>query len=52
MRDDMGNLSTVFEGVTLFPSYYTGAALRGILDLRGEKLCTNRLNSGAAPLIA
>jgi len=52
MRDDMGNHSTVFVGVISFPSYYTGAALREVLDLSGEKLGTNRLNSGTAPLIA
>jgi hypothetical protein len=52
MRDDMGNHNTVFVGVTLFPSYYTGTALREVLGLSGEKPGTNRLNSGMAPLSA
>jgi hypothetical protein len=50
MRDDMGNHSTVFVGVTLFPSYYTGTALGEVLDLSGEKPGTNSVNSGTAPL--
>jgi hypothetical protein len=52
MRDDTGNHSTVFVGVTFFPSYYTGTALRVALALSGEKPDTNRLNSGRALLSA
>jgi hypothetical protein len=52
MRDDMGNHSTVFVGVTLFSSHYTGTTLREVLDLSGEKPGTNCLNSGTAPLSA
>ena len=49
MRDNMGNHSRVFVGVSLFPSYYTGTALRVVLGLKPG---SNRLNSGTAPLSA
>jgi hypothetical protein len=52
MREGMGNHSTVFVGVTMFPSYYTGTALREVLGLSGVRPGTNRLNSGTAPLSA
>jgi hypothetical protein len=52
MRDDMANHSTVFVGVTLFPSYYTGTALREVLGFSCEKPGTNHLNSGTVLLSA
>jgi hypothetical protein len=50
MRDDMGNASTVFVLVTLFPSYYRATAMRVVLDLSWVRPGTNGLNCGPAPL--